>query len=260
MSMTGNSPIRTPHGLVSGAVGRKSINCQPMRKISLVALGFGLAVAATPALARPTVVAELFTSQGCSSCVKSGELIDSLSHKPHVLALTFGVDYWDYLGWADTFAKPEFVDRQRAYMKHLAVREVYTPQVVVDGRLQTAATKPDDVDDLVKQAQRAPHDPPEILVNDVRAAVGSGSAPKGGADVWLVRYDPSAQSVLVKRGENHGRTVVEHNVVRELTRLGAWAGRSKVFRLPKSDTDGLKTVILLQAVHGGRVLAVKPAG
>ena len=230
-----------------------------MRKVALSVLGFCLAAVASPALARAPVVVELFTSQGCSSCVKSGDLVSDLAQRPHVLALTFGVDYWDYLGWADTFAKPEFADRQRDYMKHLAVREVYTPQVVVDGRLQGAATKPDEVDKLLIQAARIPRDPPDVSVGEARAAVGFGLAPKGGADVWLIRYDPSVQSVLVKRGENHGRTIVERNIVRELVRLGGWSGRSRVYRLPKSDIEGLKTVILVQAAHGGRVLAAKQA-
>jgi hypothetical protein len=230
-----------------------------MRKVVLSVLGLCLAAAASPALARQPVVVELFTSQGCSSCVKSGDLMGDLAQRPHVLALTFGVDYWDYLGWPDSFAKSEFADRQRDYMKHLAVREVYTPQVVIDGRLQGAATKPDDVGLLVKQAAHEPHDPPDVTVSPARAAVGSGRAPRGGADVWLIRYDPSAQSVLVKGGENRGRTIVERNVVRELTRLGSWSGRSRVYRLSKSDIDGLKTVILVQGAGGGRVLAVKQA-
>ena len=119
---------------------------------------------AGPAAARAPVVVELFTSQGCSSCVGSGQVIADLADKPHVLALTFGVDYWDYLGWRDTFAKPEFADRQRAYMGQFALREVYTPQLVVDGRLQAAALPADKAEALVREAARAPHDPPDIAI------------------------------------------------------------------------------------------------
>ncbi len=112
-----------------------------MRTRALVIFGFWLAAAAGPAGARTPVVVELFTSQGCASCIKAGDVMSNIAAKPHVVALTFDVDYWDYLGWTDSFAKPEFGDRQRAYLKPLGVRDVYTPQVVVDGRLEAAGVR-----------------------------------------------------------------------------------------------------------------------
>ena len=227
-----------------------------MRNAALVFFGLWLAVLASPAAARTPVVVELFTSQGCSSCVKSGDLIAKLADQPHVLALTYGVDYWDYLGWRDTFARSEFTDRQRAYMKRLALRDVYTPQIVVDGRLEAAAVHPEAIDDLIKQAARSHADPPQITVAKNKVAVGYGHAPKGGADVWLVRYDPRGQTVTVNQGENRGQTIVERNVVRELIRLGGWTGRPKSYRAPDAQFDGLQTAIIVQAAHGGRVLAV----
>jgi hypothetical protein len=228
-----------------------------MRKAALL-LALWCVGLAGPAAARAPVVVELFTSQGCSSCVGSGKVIADLADKPHVLALTFGVDYWDYLGWRDTFAKPEFAARQRAYMTHFAQREVYTPQLVVDGRLQAAAAPADKAEALVRQAQRLPHDPPDIgFSGTTRVAVGAGRVPRGGAEVWLIRYDPREQSVVVKSGENRGQTVVERNVVRQLTRLGAWSGRPKSFRLPPAEVDGLQTVVVVQGAHGGRIIAVK---
>jgi hypothetical protein len=229
-----------------------------MFRAVFVAFGLCLAAFISPAAARTPIVVELFTSQGCASCAESGDLIGDLVERPNVLPLTFSVDYWDYLGWADTFAQPEFAERQRAYLKRLAVRGGgVTPQVVVDGRLQIAAARGDQVRALIKQAARSPHDPPDLELTDTRATVGSGRLAQGGADVWLIRYDPAAQSVVVKRGDNRGRTIVERNVVRELVRLGGWSGRSKAFRLPKPVADGLKTVIIVQAAHGGRILAVR---
>lgn len=227
-----------------------------MRNAALVFFGLWLAVLASPAAARTPVVVELFTSQGCSSCVRSGDLIAKLADRPHVLALTYGVDYWDYLGWRDTFAQSEFTDRQRAYMKRLALRDVYTPQIVVDGRLEAAAVHPDAIDDLIKQAARSHADPPQITVAKNKVAVGYGHAPKGGADVWLVRYDPRSQSVTVSQGENRGQTIVERNVVRELVRLGGWTGRPRSYHAPDAQSDGLQTAIIVQTAHGGRVLAV----
>jgi hypothetical protein len=231
----------------------------PLR-LALWCFGLGLAGLSGSAMAaRAPVVVELFTSQGCSSCVGSGQVIADLSGKPHVLALTFAVDYWDYLGWRDTFAKPEFADRQRAYMSGFALHEVYTPQLVIDGRQQTAALPTDKAEQMVKAAARAPHDPPDIAFSvNGRVLVGSGRAPHGAADVWLVRYDPRDQSVVVRAGENRGQTVVEHNVVRQLSRLGGWTGKPKSYRLPPADGDGLKTVVLVQGVGGGKIIAAKP--
>ena len=85
---------------------------------------------------RQPVVVEVFTSQSCASCAGGEKLLDGIADRPDVIALTLAVDYWNYLGWNDTFARPEFTARQKAYMEKLAIREVYTPQVVVDGRMQ----------------------------------------------------------------------------------------------------------------------------
>lgn len=231
-----------------------------MRKAALLWLAIALAGVAGPASARMPVVVELYTAQGCSSCAGSGQVIADLAAEPHVLALTFGVDYWDYLGWPDTFAQPEFTQRQRAYMTHFAQRDVYTPQLVIDGRLQTPALPADKAEKLVREAERAPHDPPDIAFSGAgRVAVGSGRTPEGGADVWLIRYDPHEQSVTVRSGENRGQTVVEHNVVRQLVRLGGWSGRSKSFHLPAPSADGLDTVVIVQGAHGGRIVAAKKA-
>src|SRR5271168_3797085 len=126
-----------------------------MRIAALAGLALFVAGIAAPVAAKPPVVVELYTAQGCSSCVHSGDLIGDLAGRPHVLALTFGVDYWDYLGWPDSFAQPAFAARQRAYMKAMGVRDVYTPQVVIDGRSQAAAVSDASVDKLIAVAARA---------------------------------------------------------------------------------------------------------
>jgi hypothetical protein len=224
-----------------------------MRKAAL----FSLAVLALPltAGAKPPVVVELYTAQGCASCGEANAHVAKLADKPDVLALTFSVDYWDYLGWADTFAKPEFAKRQQAYVTRLALREPYTPQVVVDGAAQVAGSKADKVDKLVADARKLPRNPPDIrFVHGTRLYVGSARAPKGGGEVWLVRYDPREQEVAVKSGDNKGQTIPARNVVRELIRLGAWRGRPVSFRLPAPSEDALRTVAIVQGAHGGRVV------
>src|ERR1700744_5624069 len=229
-----------------------------MRKaalFSLVVLALPIPVFAGPAAAKAPVVVELYTAQGCASCGEANAHVAKLAEKPGVLALTFSVDYWDYLGWADTFAKPEFADRQKAYVAKFALREPYTPQVVVDGAGQTAGSKAQKVDALVAGAEKAPRDPPDIHFAGGRVYVGSARAPKGGGEVWLVRYDPREQEVAVKSGDNKGQTIAARNVVRELTRLGAWKGKPVAFHLPAASEEGLKSVVLIQAGRGGRIIA-----
>lgn len=234
-----------------------------MRKaaLSLFVLALsGLAASAAWAkspVVRPPVVVELFTAQGCTSCIKANQLAADLAERDGVLALTYSVDYWDYLGWKDTFAKPGFAERQRAYVKKFALRDVPTPQVVVGGRVQASGAKAEAVEDLVKTAAKTPSNPPDMeFVGKTRVAVGSGPAPRGGGEVWLVRFDPREQQIAVKRGDNKGQTLVHKNVVRELVRLGPWAGKPKLYRLPAQTDDGLETVIIVQGAKGGRILGV----
>jgi hypothetical protein len=215
------------------------------------------ALSAPKAPAKPPVLIELFTAQGCSSCNDAIEHFNELAQSPGVLALTFSVDYWNYLGWQDSFARPEFVERQRAYVRAFGLREVYTPQVVVAGGAQVSGVKADKVDALVARAGKSPFDPPDMLfMASGRIAVGSGRAPGGGADVWLIRYDPRALEVKVRRGDNSGRTLIERNVVRELVKLGTWKGRPTSYKLPAAKTDGLVSVVLVQTPRGGKVLGV----
>lgn len=227
-----------------------------MRMAALALISLSSAALAAPAWARTPVVVELYTSQGCASCVKAGDVLAGLADKPPILTLTFSVDIWDYLGWSDTLAKPEFAARQRAYMGRLNLSEVYTPQVVIDGRSEIAAVSPDQIAPLISKAAKAHGAALQIQFRKNHVAVGSGPAPSGGGEVWLVRYDPHDETVLVKSGENRGKTLLEHHVVRELARLGAWSGRSHVYDLPDPSADGLQTAVLVQGTGGGRILGV----
>ncbi|MES2341097.1 MAG: DUF1223 domain-containing protein [Pseudomonadota bacterium] len=225
-----------------------------MRNVAL----FSLLVAALPlaAQARPPVVVELYTAQGCASCGEANAYVDKLADKPGVLVLTFPVDYWDYLGWADTFAKPEFAERQKAYVARLDLREPYTPQVVVDGRAQAGGLQTDKIDRLVADAAQAARRAPDMaFIGQRRVDVGFGTPPRGGAEVWLVRYDPREQDVTVRKGDNRGQTVPHRNVVVQIKRLGPWRGRPTAYRLPQAPAEGLATAVIVQAAHGGRVIA-----
>ena len=225
-----------------------------MRKAALLIL----ALLALPfaAAAKPRVLVELYTAQGCASCGEANAYVAKLADRPGLLALTFPVDYWDYLGWADTLARPQFTERQKAYVAGLALREPYTPQVVIDGRAQATGGKPERVEKLLRDAAKAPRDPPDIRFAGARVYVGSARVARGGAEVWLVRYDPREQEVAVKSGDNKGQTISQKNVVREIVRLGPWRGRPVAFRLREAGEEGLRTVVLVQGSRGGRVIGL----
>ena len=221
-----------------------------------IAVGVGWAAAAGPAAADPVVV-ELYTSQGCEECWRANALLMELAERPNVLPLTFAVDYWDYLGWEDSFAQPAFTQRQDLYRRALRLRMLGTPQVVVDG--QAHATGLDDaaVDSLIRAHRGTAKGAPDaqIISRGRRAAVAAGRVPPGGADVWMIRYDPRELNVTITKGENRGRVVPHRNVVRELVRLGSWTGKPRSYRLPRAAAPGLKTTVLVQARRTGRVLA-----
>ncbi|CAN5381500.1 DUF1223 domain-containing protein [soil metagenome] len=216
----------------------------------------GLALSLTLALpaaaqAAPLTVVELFTSQGCSSCPPANANLAKLADRPDVLALSFGVTYWDQLGWKDTFASKAYTDRQWAYAKGLHHAQVWTPQVVVNGRTDVVGTKLAEIEGAARKAPMAAG--PALSVSAGVLTVGAAKPAK--ADVWLVRYDPAIVQVPVKRGENTGKTLPHRNVVREMTRLGAYNGQALTYRLPAGADPRLRTAILVQAGPGGPILA-----
>jgi hypothetical protein len=219
--------------------------------LSAIALGLGLSAAAAQDANGPVVV-ELFTSQGCSSCPPANANLAAIADRPDVLALSFGVTYWDYLGWKDTFAQPAFTDRQREYEAPLGHDGPFTPQIVVDGKADTVGNVRSDVERLIAVSRRAPITHLHLAANTL--TIDAGHPPPRAADVWLVRYDPRIEQVSVQRGENAGATLPHKNVVRSLIRLGAWNGAAASFRLPPTDA-GLSTAVLVQAPDGGAILA-----
>ena len=227
--------------------------------------GGAVGSAAQPAAPRPAVhtvrtaqpvVVELFTAQGCSGCMEANRVVEALADAPGVIALTWSVDYWDYLGWADTFARPEFAQRQRAYQSALRLRGVYTPQVVIAGRRQVSGADADAVQDAVDEEATRRIFPPEVQFREGGEAVGvgSGRVPAGGADVWAITYRPGRQDVSVSGGDNRGQVIGSVNVVRSLTRLGAWRGQPILLTLPALDDAQDRTVVLVQARADRRIL------
>jgi hypothetical protein len=217
--------------------------------IALVALPL-LGAAPAPA---PPVVLELFTSQGCSSCPPADQAVARAADRADVIALSFNVTYWDHLGWKDTFARPEFTDRQVAYAKALGQGAPYTPEVVAGGRFGGVGNTPRAVDALIAKGRTAAT--ATVTAADGKVSVSAGVAPRRGADVWWVSYDPRIIQVPVKAGENTGKTLPQRNVVRGLKRLGAWNGRAATYAAPAVD-PALRGVVIVQGKDAGPILAV----
>jgi hypothetical protein len=186
------------------------------------------------------VVVELFTSQGCSSCPPAEALLGELANRPDVIALEFHVDYWDYIGWKDAFAKPDFTERQRAYVRSLKGRYSYTPQMVIDGQTHVVGSHRDEVEFLIRKYRDMETDGPAVAMKRKGETldVSVGSAKAGGTyDVVLVTFD-KPHVTEVRRGENRGRKLTNANVVREIKSIGTWSGKAKSFDVPLAGMDG----------------------
>jgi hypothetical protein len=231
--------------------------------VAAVLVAFGLA---EPAAAQSTnttattthsgTVVELFTSQGCSSCPPADALLGELARRKDIIALTFNVNYWDYLGWSDTLASPAYTDRQRAYAAAMQDRRVYTPEMVIGGSVNAVGSDRGTVMSAIDTVRHAgtQHLKIELARDKDHVIVRLPDGPaEVEATIWLVRYD-HRQEVAIGRGENGGRTLTYHNVVRELTNLGLWNGKAKEISymaddLTRGGSDGC-AVIVQRGSHG----------
>lgn len=200
-------------------------------------------------------VVELFTSQGCSSCPPADELLGELATRPDVLALSFHVDYWDYIGWKDSFALPGNTDRQRAYAKRFGRSYVYTPQMVIDGAAETTGRNASDVRRLINDGQTATRVPVSLIATaggGMKVTLGADSAVDL-ADVWVVFFDYEA-SMEITRGENTGRKMRYSNVVRQMKKVSTWSGEATEFSLSGDDMPGETCAVIVQMRDTGRIV------
>lgn len=215
----------------------------------------GVALAFAPhstAKAEPRAVIELFTSQGCSSCPAADKLLSELQADPTLIPLSLPIDYWDYLGWKDTLAIPGHTTRQRAYSQARGDREIYTPQVVVNGVTQAIGSDRVGIENAVALSRKnaSPLSVPlQVTVADERLTVTLPErerAEAAGGEVWLCPLSGSV-SVGIGRGENRGRTITYTNVVRRWVKLGTWTGKSENFTVPIDAIkfDGVDEVVVL---------------
>ena len=214
-----------------------------------------LFAATAAATAGPKAVIELFTSQGCASCPPADALLGRLAKEEDVIAVSMPVTIWDYLGWPDTLALPDLTRRQIAYSESRGDREVYTPQVIVSGREAVVGSDRSSIEAVIRDQNAAKPALPlpvdivqrgGVLVVEIGAADGLDA---DRATVWLLHIAREL-SVPIGRGENRGRNITYHNVVREMRPIGVWKGRPKVIEIPLSDVE--------QDPNAGCIVIVQP--
>jgi hypothetical protein len=233
-------------------------------KIALLLVGVGTLHAGAAAQASSAkVVLELFTSQGCSSCPPADALLESYTKRDDVIALSVPVDYWDRLGWKDTFASREHTNRQRDYASARGDGQVYTPQVVIGGKLHVVGSSRSAIDGAIATAKttlRESQVPLRVHFEDGALVVQVGGAPAGAAISnarLLLAVLQDAGTVSIRRGENANRTVTYYNIVRALKTIGTWAGTPSVLRVARSEFSVAGTqslVVLLQNGTGGPII------
>ena len=230
-----------------------------MLSSTTIALTMSLTMAtglkAADALQNPIGVVELFTSQGCSSCPPADKALTKLIEEGKVLALSYHVDYWNYLGWVDTLATKESTDRQYAYAKTLKRRGVYTPQVIVNGRDHLVGSNYNGIKAKVstfESSERGLAVPLTISATDDELSISIGEG-EGKASIVAVYFD-NENTVDIKRGENRGRQITYHHSVRDIETIGMWYGEAQEIKLPMAVMEKVKdggAAILLQSMANG---------
>jgi len=206
---------------------------------------------AVSARAETRAVLELFTSQGCPYCPDADWIFGKLAADPSLVTLTMPVDIWDYHGWKDTLAKPRHSARQKAYAHIRGDRGIYTPQIVVNGAEQALGNERGEIEQAIAATRRKGERlsvPVELEPGpdnlNVTVLDANGGHAKG--EVWLFALSKSVP-VIIGRGENRGRTVTYHNVVRRWLKLGEWTGTSLSVDVPNSEfkEDGIDAVAVI---------------
>ncbi|PDT73026.1 DUF1223 domain-containing protein [Bradyrhizobium sp. C9] len=202
------------------------------------ALGFCAIVAIIrPAHADPRAVVELFTSQGCSSCPPADKIIGDLAKDPNVIALSMPIDYWDYLGWKDTLADSRFSARQKAYSHMRGDRDVYTPQAVINGSAHVIGSDRASIESAIKDTEKSGSvmSVPVTMTltgKQINVSVAASKSPAvSRGEVWICSISKSVP-ISIARGENRGREITYHNVVRNLLKVGDWNGSSGSWTVP----------------------------
>ncbi len=194
---------------------------------------------------------ELFTSQGCSSCPAADRILGELVKDPTVIALSMPIDYWDYLGWKDTLADSRFSARQKAYSLMRGDRDVYTPQVIVNGSANVIGSDRAGIDSAIQSTQKTSgvmSVPVTMTLSGKQINVSvaaSKAATSAHGEIWICSVS-KAVPISIGRGENRGREVTYYNVVRNVLKVGDWNGSSGSWNIPLENIsrDGVDAAVV----------------
>jgi hypothetical protein len=191
-----------------------------------------------PAAAEPRAVVELFTSQGCSSCPPADKVIGELAKDPSVIALSMPIDYWDYLGWKDTLADARFSARQKAYSAMRGDRDVYTPQVIVNGSAHVVGSDHAAIERAIgvtRKTDGVMSVPVSMKLTGEQITVSVAASSRGPAaahgEIWICSVS-KAVPISIERGENRGHELTYYNVVRNVLKVGDWNGSAGSWTVP----------------------------
>ena len=234
-----------------------------MLAASIFALGGKPAAAAgddTP------VVLELFTSQGCSSCPEADRILgDIASMRDDIVALSVHVNYWDYLGWEDRFASPALTRRQHKYSESLGLSYVYTPQLVINGRHHVVGSHKDKIMRQIADAKGESELSLPITITPgddggLHVSIHGDADNAEEAVVWIIGFDREHRT-KVAAGENAGRELANHRVVRSFRQIATWRGAPLELDISAADLragSGDGCAILVQAGGGtGPILGAR---
>jgi hypothetical protein len=217
--------------------------------------------------ARSPVVVELFTSEGCSDCPPADAVLERLDRtqpvaSAQVIALGEHVDYWDDIGWRDPFSSHAWSERQNEYAGHFGAGTIYTPQMVVDGRIQFVGSDERGALRAIESAARAPKTPVTISAarfdgGGVTLHVETGAAPTDAA--LLIAIEDESDVSSVSRGENSGRTLHHIAVVREMSQAATVArgqnfAKDVTVKFTRNSSPNYRVVALLQDPSSGAIL------
>ena len=210
-----------------------------------------------PAFVRAPIIMEVFTSEGCTACPRANKYVSGYAHRDEVLPITFAVDYWDYLGWKDSHARPEFAERQKTYAARFGLSGPYTPQIIVMGADETRGSTTGRIEAAVQRAGL--EHPATTHVTATAAPTGwrvALSGPQTNADIWLVAFEPGHRTVTPKAGLNAGHEMVLTNVASSLQRVAEWTGGAAELDVTCENA----CAVLVQEKQGGAIIGAAKIG
>lgn len=209
------------------------------------------------------VLLELFTSQGCSSCPSADELVGEYRNNPNIIALAYHVDYWNRLGWIDTFSNASYSQRQRDYAEQFKLDGIYTPQLVVNGTVEFVGSNKQKLDDAINIGLSNKNTNTifvnEVVINDNTLSVNFSSNTSFKNNFFTILLVQNQATTYIKHGENKGLKLTNYNIVRDLVKLSKTNGKQNtILKLPKwFDSKNYSIVILEQDSDNAIIAATK---